>query len=350
VDEFVTLSNSYDQSQNGYYVFEVDNTGNIHENEGTTSKGWGTGSDWAGVTAGNFINDDFDEFITIRNYKKEIRLHKFNEGTNKMEVINSISLNTYFPENAKIVGVTSGNFDGIDPEYEIVILINSTESDTNGYYVYNVNETGPLLTEIAKSVTWGLDSDWKGITAGDFDADGIDEFIVHRNFDGDYKIRKLISESDSSSIGTVGFEYFPIDQNMNNVLGAGNIDINSDNDELIVLRNYDGGMVTYTSTYPILLNSNSTSEKRLTHRELNGNNSYKINISISPNPVNELLTVNSDQINLKFEIYNSSGILMKKGIIKENSDQINLSNFNGGIYFVKFRSKDSTRTKKIVVR
>ena len=83
----------------------------------------GANSDWAGVAAGDFDNDGIDEFVGVRNFDGHFYLFEY--------------------ENGEIVYITSSDISGAN-------------------------------------------SDWAGVAAGDFDDDGIDEFVGVRNLDGHF--------------------------------------------------------------------------------------------------------------------------------------------------------------------
>lgn len=61
-------------------------------------------------------------------------------------------------------------------------------------------------------------------------------------------------------------------------------------------------------------------------------------ISIYPNPAKNQLFVNSDKKNLKYQIENYMGQVIKKGIVQQNQP-IPLDNFFNGIYFIKIENK-----------
>ena len=75
------------------------------------------------------------------------------------------------------------------------------------------------------------------------------------------------------------------------------------------------------------------------------------NISISPNPVKEIITVDSDDPLLKISISNLAGsIIYDKRIEGLLEFQIDVQNFRNGIYFMKIRTITNCRTSKLIIR
>ncbi|WP_347217748.1 VCBS repeat-containing protein [Chryseobacterium sp.] len=231
--EIIALSDHPDSNKNGFYIYKIENN-QIIENAQFT--GFGNGSGWVGVAAGNFISGGKDDIITVRNYNKEVRVYKFNGVDPEMVYFNQLNL----PANSKIKAVAAGNLDQ-DTKDEIVLLIDADDHMQNGVYVYDIDDNG-VLTLIDKSIGFGSASDWKGLAVGDLDGDGIAEIIAHRNFDGEYKLFKLTGGYLSNPF----VEKFPISQTNDNVMCFGNFDPSSQNEELVTLRK-DGGIVMFSA-------------------------------------------------------------------------------------------------------
>jgi hypothetical protein len=74
------------------------------------------------------------------------------------------------------------------------------------------------------------------------------------------------------------------------------------------------------------------------------------NIIIFPNPVNDILQIESEKPIEKVAVYNSFGQLI---FTKENfpnaDNKLNLEQIDAGIYFVKIRTQSSEVVQKIAV-
>ncbi|WP_131327921.1 FG-GAP repeat domain-containing protein [Chryseobacterium vrystaatense] len=243
--EIIALSDHTDYNQNGFYVLKIENNAIVEHAKYT---GWGAQSDWVGVTAGNFISGGKDDVITVRNFNKEVAVHKFN-GTDLQSVFTN-TLN--FPANAKIKAIASGNLDN-DVKDEIVLLVDADDNNSihNGIHVYDIDDNG-VMTKVAAYTGWGSASDWKGLAVGDIDGDGVNEIVAHRNFDGEYRVFKL----SGNSLIPAGSEIFPAIQTENSVMCLGNFNSASQNDELITLRK-DGGIVMFSAAKVIKKTSNT---------------------------------------------------------------------------------------------
>lgn len=245
--EMVALSNHANSADNGIYILKIENN-NIVESDKIT--GWGMGSDWAGVTAGNFISGGKDDFIVARNYNTEVIVYKFNGTTAQPVYSNALNL----PANSKIAAIASGNFDNDDKD-EIVLLVNSPDAAYNGIHVYDIDDNG-IMTMIAKHTNLGPASEWEGLAVGNLDGNGADEIIAHSNFNGEYNVYKL----NGNTLNGIGSESFPILQTKDNVMCFGNFDSSSQNDELVTLRK-DGGIVMFSAAKVINSNPNPSPNK-----------------------------------------------------------------------------------------
>ncbi|MBO5848912.1 MAG: T9SS type A sorting domain-containing protein [Bacteroidales bacterium] len=71
------------------------------------------------------------------------------------------------------------------------------------------------------------------------------------------------------------------------------------------------------------------------------------NLNIYPNPVKDVVSVNSENIN-SVSVYNSVGVLVEKIEVRSNNVEINMSDYNTGIYFVQVNTENGTATRKVV--
>ena len=70
------------------------------------------------------------------------------------------------------------------------------------------------------------------------------------------------------------------------------------------------------------------------------------NFSIYPNPVKDILRINTDKTSYQIEVYNALGEPL---ILKKNVSQIVVSTLSQGIYFIKIKDeKGNYTTKKIM--
>ena len=130
-----------------------------------------------------------------------------------------------------------------------------------------------MISLVASWTGWGTGSDWKGLAIGDIDST----------------------------------EYFPVDMTEGNILSAGNLDDESDNDELIVLRNSDGGMVAYAHTEPVLASS-AKSAVAMNNSNINDENMLDdplVDISktrVYPNPTTGILNIEYNEFLIILQI------------------------------------------------
>jgi hypothetical protein len=68
-------------------------------------------------------------------------------------------------------------------------------------------------------------------------------------------------------------------------------------------------------------------------------------LSVYPNPTNNVIKVATNNVIKKLELYNSNGQLLKS---INNSNEIDLNEFTVGVYWLKVIMDNSSETKKIV--
>ena len=74
-------------------------------------------------------------------------------------------------------------------------------------------------------------------------------------------------------------------------------------------------------------------------------------ISFYPNPVNDDLSITVKQLNdnIDYEVFNMLGQTITKGnLVPNNTNNINMTNYQSGVYFVKLSTLNSSFTKKIM--
>ncbi len=224
VDEFVAVR----QQDGDFFIHDYDGT-NFNLLASTSNNNANLG--WAGIAAGDFDpNSPGDEFAAIRNSDGRLYLYRF-DGTNIQLVANTtISLSTL-----EWAGLTAGDFDG-NGTVEMAAIRNS-DGDLK-IYEYN----GTVIQQTLTNNTPSSSSVWTDITAGDFDADGLDEIIAYRKIsDGSFFLYKW----DNGAIVGKGSETFTGGQDIQ-ALGAGALIPDSKLEQLFMLRNVDGDMLMYS--------------------------------------------------------------------------------------------------------
>jgi len=226
-DEIAAISNNdgnlYLYKQNNVVTNQIDQIENINTNI--------TG--WTGIASGNFDGNPGNEII-LSNDNGNVYVYRYNGTTIVADAINSG--NNFI--NSNLAGITVGNFDS-NPGDEIATINNSSNGNIE-ITIYNFANSTLVQLSIFTAAA-GDYSDWNGITSGDFDGDGIDEIIAHRNYDGDFFIFKL---NESAQIVNNYKESFPTNQ-LNGIIGSARFSIDPTKDALISLRNYDGNMFIY---------------------------------------------------------------------------------------------------------
>lgn len=142
----------------------------------------------ADLHLGDLNGDGKDELVTVRNYDGHIDSYTLNiDGS-----LSSYAYNYGYGSASQWAGVTVGNFDTSTPEEEIAAVRNYDGK----IFIWKANTNG-TLTVLATS-TGGSSSQWAGIEAGDFDPNTPgDEIALARNFDGDIFLYKYTSGSIS---------------------------------------------------------------------------------------------------------------------------------------------------------
>ncbi|HBS85140.1 MAG: hypothetical protein A2W91_01510 [Bacteroidetes bacterium GWF2_38_335] len=73
------------------------------------------------------------------------------------------------------------------------------------------------------------------------------------------------------------------------------------------------------------------------------------NFIVYPNPAKEKIFIESDASIDKVEIFDVSGIKIKKDIVNSNNYQTNISNLKKGLYFIRIYSNDSFYVEKLII-
>lgn len=76
-------------------------------------------------------------------------------------------------------------------------------------------------------------------------------------------------------------------------------------------------------------------------------------INVFPNPAADIISLNIESINnddLKMNIYNVMGTLVKSEVLKQTQPQINISDLSNGVYMVEIKSTDWTGKQKLIIQ
>lgn len=76
--------------------------------------------------------------------------------------------------------------------------------------------------------------------------------------------------------------------------------------------------------------------------------SAQAEISIYPNPVHDILNINSKEALKSFEIYSSAGQLLKTGNLTLENSSLDTSHLNKGIYFIKVKTAKTEVSEKFI--
>lgn len=82
-------------------------------------------------------------------------------------------------------------------------------------------------------------------------------------------------------------------------------------------------------------------------------NKYSTTINMYPNPASDIVTLNIDNIDNQgstVNIYNIMGSLVKTEILKQNQQQINVSEMSNGIYMIEIKSNEFFGKQKLIIQ
>ena len=130
--------------------------------------------------------------------------------------------------------------------------------------------------------------------------------------------------------------------------------IDCDNANTVITSETDAYLAPFLNgNYAVIVNQNScidTSEcVPLTSIGINNaNNAIKLNIR--PNPSKGIYSLQLSKLNtpIRIQVLNNFGQLLISKEINENQFEIDLSNYDNGIYFIKIQNDDSLVSKKLI--
>ncbi len=77
--------------------------------------------------------------------------------------------------------------------------------------------------------------------------------------------------------------------------------------------------------------------------------SYMTTINVFPNPVHDVLRIQSGEILSTLKLFNGKGQLIYSKQVNTTKDQLNLSGFTPGLYFIKLETLSGTKMEKILI-
>lgn len=106
------------------------------------------------------------------------------------------------------------------------------------------------------------------------------------------------------------------------------------------------GTVTFTVATKCAISTSSLSEELIVEIKYQDISEYENRFEVYPNPVNDKLFINTNEVVTEVEIHNIIGLSVYCG--NDSSKIIDMSNLNDGIYFVRIKTDKGEITKKVV--
>jgi hypothetical protein len=300
-------------------------------------------SNWRGIAAGDFIpGNGKDEFVAVRNLDGRFFMMQYFPGTNTVSSI----LSWYGPISRPDWGrISCGDLDGDGRKDDIVALENSTGNIYTFLYneVAGVMDNGPSYTAASST------SDWTDVTCGKFcDKNQLaDDIYAHRALDGDATLFRIIGSDLVPVKGT-----FFTSGSQHDIWGAGNLKLGNSKDELICLRNVDGDVLTYNAVIgcELIQNERERSVENDNSQE-NDLNREGIILKAYPNPSSDYMRLEIANYNNKLEyqatLADLSGKILFSAYINYGALELDLKNFEHGIYLLRVTDGNNVETLKI---
>lgn len=191
-------------------------------------------SSWKSLAVGDFdVGHQGDEIFALDN-NGDIYLLVYDYQTQSFGVYNKGNISV-----ASGVSITSGNFDPNNSNVQFATVENG--SGHIKIFEYNTSTNSLNTTPLYTYTASGTGNQWRTMTSGDFDEDGVDELIAYRHYDGQVMMFKV----KNGQLPLVYSEYFPKDQEIA-VLISGKFNQFLGGDVFTVLRNYDGKLALFT--------------------------------------------------------------------------------------------------------
>jgi hypothetical protein len=321
------LITGHNGTQNVAKLYINDGTGNFNLDLNTTfdevSKG---------AIAFADIDNDNDQDLLITGIAGSQRIAKLyiNDGAGIFtEAIGTPFYGVYF---------SSVNFVDVDSDNDLDIFITGFDYSNQGSSNLYINDGSGNYSISTNSLITGVYAGSSSFADLDNDND-MDLLITGSSLSLNQDVSKLYT-NDGTGYYTefLGAPFIPINIGM-----ASFVDIDNDSDQdLVIAGNRNRGWtisVNYKKT--ALLYRNTTNEVGISE-----NPTVEL-VNLYPNPVQDVLTINSYQVNiLEINIIDLTGKVIKS--IKQNTNRVKLVDIPNGIYLIKVITDKNTITKKFV--
>ncbi|WP_343631793.1 T9SS type A sorting domain-containing protein [Fluviicola sp.] len=342
---------AFNKSDKNLYLFRYNGTAIV------LMSSFASNINWAGIACGNLdVSTATDEIALLSKDNGQVYVYKISSMPflggviyyfSALTVTNA-STSAYVVSEASKIAI--GNLDkNLTNGLEIVTLNNNNGSDYN-IKVLNYTFSGSNMTfssAVSYTGTTGNYSQWDGLIAGDFNADGYDEIMLHRDYDGDFHIQYL----DGGIIKSLCKENFPTNWDLGVMCPVSFP--GSSTKHVISLRNNDGHMFVFLPyTLPAILNRPVDPQGpngMITH-PFDNKWSRTGDLKISPNPTNGVVQILLPEENSgKMTVISSLGqVILEVEVTDSNRNQkIDLSDYPSGIYLLKVETKEGIITGKI---
>ncbi len=345
--EFVALN----KTDKKLYLFRYDGTGIVLIASFATN----ANIDWAGIASGNLDGTSTDEIVMLSKSNGQVYVYRITGAgpysLNTVTITNA-STSTYVVSEAAKIAV--GNLDkNLANGLEIVTLNNNNGSDYN-IKVLNYTFSGSNMTfmsAIPYTGTTGNYSQWDGLTTGDFNADGYDEIMLHRDYDGDFHMQYL----DGGVVKSLFKEHFPTNWDLGIMCSTSFP--GSTTKHLISLRNNDGHIFAFLPfQLPVITSRPLEPEgpggiiRGMMQHPVLEKEERMSELAVSPNPTDGMIYVNlAEKSATEMTVISSLGQVILKMKIPDSTrnQKIDLSDYPAGIYLLKVETNEGVITKKI---
>ena len=158
-----------------FFVYDVDTSGAFTLK--ARHSGFGAGSKWAGVAIENVDGLPGNEIIAVRNFDALIFVLKLTPSSTFQEIARSSG----FGSGSQWAGVAAGDVD--DDGAPEIVGVRNFDGD---FFVFELQ--GNSLVTVARETRPGGRSAWADLTIGDVDNDGRNELVAVRNHDANFSI------------------------------------------------------------------------------------------------------------------------------------------------------------------